>query len=125
MVTPTKDREDMKRLIRLFMNTPLKNMPTVDPEKATCIESYNKQNTDVKTAMTLAVIKGAIKGDLKCAEFLMKYGGFELPKEANITVDTPNIINDMGAPIPEEESEEQEETVDAVIYDDPSLSTDL
>ena len=37
----------------------------------------------------------AMSGDIKAAEFLMKYGGFEPPKDVNVDVKTPIFVNDL------------------------------
>ena len=65
----------------------------------------------------------AALGDLKSAEFLMKYGGYTPPAETEVTMDLPRIIDDFGTDDPEalpkpEEGEQQDALDGVAIYDD-------
>lgn len=88
---------DMKRLIRLALDSPLKDGKVHEIDGRTPLMSFKQKNTDVKTRMIISIAGDAMKGDHKAAEFLMKYGGFEPPKEQNVTVELPTIVDDITA----------------------------
>lgn len=88
---------DMKRLIRLALDSPLKEGRQYELDGRTPLASFKQKNTDVKTRMVISIATDAMKGDHKAAEFLMKYGGFEPPKEQNVTVELPTIVDDITA----------------------------
>lgn len=111
-VRKRRETLDMKRLIRLALDSPLTDGKIFEIDGEKPIEFFKKRNTDVKTRMVLQVAVDAAKGDLKSAEFLMKYGGFEPPKEQNVTVELPTIVDDITARamVRQEAFEEDEES---------------
>jgi hypothetical protein len=131
MVTPTKDRQDMQRLIRLIFDTPID-----DPHKkglkelgdVSSLEGLKKQNTDVKTRILVAQALQACNGDIKSADFLMKYGGLEPVKESQVSLETPVFIDDLDDDSPIEVVQEDEDAdpdniiEDAILYNDPKES---
>lgn len=96
-IRKARETTDMKRLIRLALDSPLEDGMVFEVDGSKPLKYYKSRNTDVKTRMILQVAIDAAKGDLKSAEFLMKYGGFEPPKEQNVTVELPTIIDDITA----------------------------
>ena len=88
---------DMKELIHLVLESPVNsedaNLAMINGNYS--IMSLKGKNTDVRTRVLMAISLKAMSGDLKAAEFLMKYGGFEPPKEHNIDIKTPVFINDL------------------------------
>jgi hypothetical protein len=108
---------DFKEIINYVLASPLNNNgPVREANGVTSLVQLSKQNTDVQTRIVLAVAREAAKGDVKSAEFLMKYSGREPPKEQNINMNLPNIIDDMtcratpvvSAVFDDEEEEEDE-----------------
>lgn len=98
-----RQRRDAKMLIRMVMQTPLKDGPVAEVDGKMSIAALSKENLDVQTRIMLTMAGQASSGDVKAAEFLMKYGGYTPPVEQNVTVNLPRIINDI-------EFNEEEET---------------
>lgn len=98
-----RQRRDAKMLIRMVMQTPLKDGPVAEVDGKMSIAALSKENLDVQTRIMLTMAGQASSGDVKAAEFLMKYGGYTPPVEQNVTVNLPRIINDI-------EFKEEEET---------------
>ena len=89
------DREDLRRIIQTVMNAPLAKGEVTEIEDGVDLKSYKGKNVRYKTGLILGVANEALKGDLKSAEFIMKYGGYEPPKEQNLTVSTPVLLDDV------------------------------
>lgn len=94
-VRKKRARRDTKILIQAIMESPLKKGETVEVDGNTPIEQIAKQNTDVQTRMFLKIAGQAAQGDIKAADFLMKYGGYTPPVEQNITMRVPVIVDDI------------------------------
>ena len=96
-VKAERKNQDMKDLIALVLESPVNsedaNLAMVNGNYS--IQSFKGKNTDVRTRILLAMSMKAMAGDIKAAEFMMKYGGFEPPKEHNVEVKTPVFINDF------------------------------
>lgn len=88
-------RRDMQQLITMVLDSPLGpgNVDVVDGTKP--ISAYEKANTDVKTRIILQYALDAMHGNIKAADFLFKYGGYEPVHEANVSLDTPTFIEDI------------------------------
>lgn len=93
----SREKQDMKDLIGLVLESPVNskdaNLAMVDGNYA--ISAFKDKNVDVRTRILLAMSLKAMSGDIKAAEFLMKYGGFEPPKEHNLDFKMPIILNDV------------------------------
>lgn len=96
-VKKEREQKDMKELIRLTLESPVnsKEADLAQPNGFYSIQSFKDKNTDVATRILIAMSLKAMSGDIKAAEFLMKYGGFEPPKEHKVDVKTPIFINDL------------------------------
>lgn len=96
-VKASRQNKDMRDLIGLVLESPINSsdaqLAEVDGNYS--IQSFKNKNTDVRTRILFAISMKAMQGDIKAAEFLMKYGGFEPPKEHNIDIKTPVFINDL------------------------------
>ena len=96
-VKSERKNQDLKDLIALVLESPVNsedaNLALVNGNYS--IQSFKGKNTDVRTRILLAMSMKAMAGDIKAAEFMMKYGGFEPPKEHNVEVKTPVFINDF------------------------------
>lgn len=96
-VKKERESKDMKELIRLTLESPVnsKDADLAMPNGFYSIQSFKDKNTDVATRILIAMSMKAMSGDIKAAEFLMKYGGFEPPKEHTVDVKTPIFVNDL------------------------------
>ena len=92
-----REATDMRRLIRAALDSPIHEGKQYELDGKRELDFYKKKNTDVKTRMILSIAVDAMKGDRQAAEFLMKYGGFEPPKEQNVTVELPTFVDDISA----------------------------
>ena len=108
---------DLKDIINYVLASPLNDSgPVREANGVTSLVTLSKQNTDVQTRIILAMAREAAKGEVKPAEWLMKYSGREPPKEQNINMNLPNIIDDMtcratpvvSAVIEEDEEEDED-----------------
>lgn len=96
-VKKSREKQDMKDLISAVLESPVNSQ---DAKLAMVngnysIQSFKDKNVDVRTRIMLAMSLKAMSGDIKAAEFLMKYGGFEPPKEHQVDFKTPVFINDL------------------------------
>lgn len=94
-VRKKRARRDTKILIRAIMETPLRKGEVAEVDGSVPIEVLSKQNTDVQTRMLLKIAGQAANGDIKAADFLMKYGGYTPPVEQNVTLNLPKIVDDI------------------------------
>lgn len=124
-------KRDVKSIINAIMESPVsdklgKEVVHVDGKNG--ISWYKGKSLDVQTTLLLKITDTALKtGDVKTAEFLMKYGGYEPPKQQQVTLDLPTFINDMPSPM----SRQVEETRDvppsekvSAILSSPLISLD-
>lgn len=94
-VRKKRAKRDSKILIRAIMESPLKKGEVYEVDGETPIEVIAKQNTDIQTRMLLKIAGQAANGDIKAADFLMKYGGYTPPVEQNVTLNVPRIVDDI------------------------------
>lgn len=99
-----RDAEDDKRringlqeVIRLIMESPLKQGAIVELSKDNPIplKDLKGANVQMQVAMVLSMASGAVGGDVKKAEWLCKYAGYEPIKESKVSVETVNFIDDI------------------------------
>lgn len=105
----SREATDMKRLIRLALSSPLADGNIFELDGITPLAYYKKRNTDVQTRIIISQAAEAMKGDRQSAEFLMKYGGFEPPKEQNISVEVPTFLDDITIRAKKEKEEDEDE----------------
>lgn len=92
----SRRNQDLKEVINLVLNSPLKNKgEIIQADGVISLEELSKSNTDVQTRIIMQMAKDAAIGEVRSAEFLMKYAGKEPPKQQQITMDLPTIIDDM------------------------------
>jgi hypothetical protein len=95
-VSEARRKQDLKDIIRMVMSSPLKDKgEVVQADGNLSLESLSKCNTDVQTRIVMQIAKDAATGNTKSADFLAKYGGMEPPKQQQITMELPTIIDDM------------------------------
>ena len=89
-------KRDVKEIAALILDKPMRKDDVVmDVDDAESIETLMTANTDVKTRIMMRMAGAAMNGDIKAAEFVMKYSGNEPIRETNVTVSLPTIIDDM------------------------------
>ncbi len=90
-------REDLKDIIDIVMHSPLRSGEVfkLSPENPVPISELKGKNVEVQTAIVLAMTNGAVKGDVKNADWLCKYAGYEPVKEAKVQVESVTFIDDV------------------------------
>lgn len=89
-------KRDLKELIEVILETPLKKKGEVAfADGDISLEQLSKENTDVQTRIIMAIARNAASGDVKSAEFLMRFSGKEPPRQQHLTMELPTIIDDM------------------------------
>lgn len=94
-VSKSRRFRDTQELIQLILNSPLKEGPKYEVDGDTPMSAIAKKNTDVQTRMFMQIAGQALTGDIKSAQFLMKYGGLEPEEKRSITVELPQFIDDI------------------------------
>lgn len=119
-----RSRADLQKIIGLVLDSPLNEGEMEEIRGDISVQTLATMNTDLKSRIILRMALGAANGDLKSAEFLMKYGGYTPPTESEVTMDVPRIIDDIGTDEDEVYDEEDDDEPDAMegipIYDDGS-----
>lgn len=89
-------RRDVTDIIRAIMMSPVSSKlgtDVIDVDGTRPIDTLKGKPLDVQTAMLLGVTSKALKTDLKCVELLLKYGGYEPPKQQQVSVDLPEFVD--------------------------------
>ena len=94
---------DAKAHVRAILELPVNDGRTFSVDDVKSASELSKLNTDIRTRILLAVANDASRGDIKAAEFLFKYAGYTPVAEAHVTMDLPQIIDDLALPPGEEE----------------------
>ena len=119
-----RSRADLQKIIGLVLDSPLNDGEMEEVKGDISVQTLATMNTDLKSRIILRMALGAANGDLKSAEFLMKYGGYTPPAETEVTMDVPRIIDDIGKDDTPPQSEDEDDEPDAMegipIYDDGS-----
>jgi hypothetical protein len=117
-----RSRADLQKIIGLVLDSPLNEGDMEEIRGDISVQTLATMNTDLKSRIILRMALGAANGDLKSAEFLMKYGGYTPPTESEVTMDVPRIIDDIGTGEDEVYNAESDDEPDAMegipIYDD-------
>ena len=89
-------RSDVSDIIKQVLASPIKKEGAVrEADGRISMEELSHSNTTVQTRIITQMAFNAIQGDVKSAEFLMKYGGYVLPEVREQTIDMPVIIDDV------------------------------
>lgn len=93
-------KADLQTTIDLIMHSPLKKGEVIrlTAENPIPLKDLKGANVEMQTAMILSMASGAVSGDVKKAEFLCKYGGYEPVKEAKVAVESVTFIDDIPRP---------------------------
>lgn len=118
-----RSRADLQKIIGLVLDSPLNEGEMKEISGDVSVQTLSTMNTDLKSRIILRMALGAANGDLKSAEFLMKYGGYTPPAETEVTMDLPRIIDDIGTddtpPQSEDEEDDEQDAMGGIpIYDD-------
>lgn len=89
------DKKAVSRVIRAVLDCPVEDRPLMRVGKTTTYSAFRTSNVDVKTRIAVRIAGDAMNGDVKAADFLMKYGGYEPPKETTVHVELPKFIDDL------------------------------
>lgn len=92
-----RKKEDIKEIIDCVMATPLKKGEMLKADGVTSFSQLMRAdaNMDTATRIILAQTARAMNGDVKSAEFLFKYGGYTPTIDQRITLELPQIIDDV------------------------------
>lgn len=87
----------LQDVIRIIMQSPLKSGEIVrlSEENKIPLKELKGANVEMQVAMVLSMAAGAVGGDVKKAEWLCKYAGYEPIKESKVSVETVNFIDDI------------------------------
>lgn len=105
-----QEKREIQRIIKAVLNSPLRDGETVEVDGTRGIMSFADKNTTVVTRMILSMAMAACNGDQRSSEFLMKYGGYEPPKEQQISVELPQFVDDISISLSDEELEQMQST---------------
>ena len=94
---------DAKAHIRAILEMPVNDGEVYSVDDVKSASELSKLNTDIRTRILLAVANDASRGDIKAAEFLFKYAGYTPVAEAHVTMELPQIIDDLALPPGEQE----------------------
>lgn len=99
-----RDRADDERrvnglqeIIRTIMESPLKQGEVIklSQEHKIPLKDLKGANVEMQVAMVLSMASGAVGGDVKKAEWLCKYAGYEPIKESRVSVEMPTFVDDI------------------------------
>ena len=90
----------LQDVIRIIMESPLKQGKILELTKENPIplKDLKGANVQMQVAMVLSMASGAVAGDVKKAEWLCKYAGYEPVKESKVSVETVTFIDDIPRP---------------------------
>ncbi len=90
----------LQDVIRIIMESPLRAGKIIELSKDNPIplRELKGANVQMQVAMVLSMASGAVGGDVKKAEWLCKYAGYEPIKESKVSVETVNFIDDIPSP---------------------------
>ena len=96
-IAKQRAKRDIKEIALLVLDKPLNDDdPMLDIEEVRSMAALTSANVDVKTRIIARMAGEALNGDIKAAEFVMKYSGNEPAKETNLNVNIPTFVDDMG-----------------------------
>ena len=89
-------KRDVKEIAQLILDKPMAESGELkDVNDINSMEMLMSSNVDVKTRIMMRMAGEAMNGDIKAAEFIMKYSGNEPARETNLNVNIPTFIDDM------------------------------
>ncbi len=91
-------KDDVKAIIEAVMAMPLEKGEVTQVDGRRAMTEMKSANTDVVTRIVLVQAARASNGDVKSAEFLFKYAGYTPSTDQRVTLELPQIIDDVSAP---------------------------
>lgn len=91
-----RKQQDFAEIVNLVLASPIRgDIPVQRADGGYSMDELSHMNTDVQTRIVAQMAYNAGLGDVKAAEFLMKYGGLEPPAKQEILLDVPQLVDDM------------------------------
>ena len=90
----------LQEVIRLIMDSPLKQGEIVklSQDNPIPLKDLKGANVEAKVAVVMAQVKEAVGGNVKSAEWLCKYAGWEPVKESKVSVESVTFVDDIPRP---------------------------
>lgn len=89
-----REKKAMRETLELLLSMPMKDGKFADVESIKNFASMKGKNIDVQTAISIAMIQRALKGDKGAAEFVRDTSGQKPTDNMNITGAVPVVIKD-------------------------------
>ena len=97
--SPARRRKDLKTIIDIVLHTPVAEGALVDLDGTIPMSQMKDKTVDVQSAIVLRMANQAVKGDIKSAEWIGKYGGLEPVREQKVTMELPTfVVNEAQLP---------------------------
>lgn len=84
-------KREMKDVINVILSMPMKSGKTYDVEQIKRFVDFKGKNVDVQTAMIVAQIQKALKGDLQATQFIRDTIGQAPVKEAKLETNSQDV----------------------------------
>ena len=114
-----RKEQDFQEIVALVLKSPIRrDVPMQYADGTLSMDELSHMNTDVQTRIIAQMAYNAGMGDVKAAQFLMDYGGLKPAQRQEVTLDIPQLVDDMTdrlSPVPSSplalggEDEEDEE----------------
>lgn len=89
-----REKKAMRETLAALLSMPMKDGKFADVESIKNFASMKGKNIDVQTAISIAMIQRALKGDKGAAEFVRDTSGQKPTDNMNITGAVPVVIKD-------------------------------
>jgi hypothetical protein len=89
-----REKKAMRETLAALLSMPMKDGEFADAESIKNFASMKGKNIDVQTAISIAMIQRALKGDKGAAEFVRDTSGQKPTDNMNITGAVPVVIKD-------------------------------
>lgn len=87
----------LQEIVRTVMESPLKQGKLIELSKENKIplKELKGANVQMQVAMVLSIGAQAVSGDVKSADWICKYAGYEPIKESKVSVEMPTFVDDI------------------------------
>lgn len=91
-----RKEQDFQEIVALVLKSPIRrDVPIEYADGSISMDELSRMNTDVQTRIISQMAYNAGMGDVKAAQFLMDYGGLKPVQKQEITLDVPQLVDDM------------------------------
>lgn len=91
-----RKEQDFQEIVSLVLKSPIRrDVPIEYADGSISMDELSHMNTDVQTRIISQMAYNAGMGDVKAAQFLMDYGGLKPVQKQEITLDVPQLVDDM------------------------------